>query len=324
MASITLPLAIGPVLGPVLGGIILSVLSWRWLFLVNVPIIAIGFLLAAWALPKGGAQPKDKREPLDVIGLILLAPGLAGVLLGLTELSSHGGLNHGAVLIPLVAGVGLLAAFVGWALRLTGRRPIVDLRLLRARSLATACATLFTTHATLYAGLFLLPLYYQNVRHDSVLAAGLLLIPQGLGVLASRFVVGRMVDRLGARAVTVLCFVLAGLTTVPFALADSHTSQLWLGIVLAIRGFAVGALIIPATSVAYNDVVPATIPHATMNTRIAQQLGASFGVAIVAVVLQSALAHGSVSAFHQAFWWATGIAIVGLIPALGLPVRRIT
>jgi predicted cobalt transporter CbtA len=61
-----------------------------------------------------------------------------------------------------------------------------------------------------------------------------------------------------------------------------------------------------------------------MNTRITQQLGASFGVAIVAVVLQSALAHGSVSAFHQAFWWATGIAIVGLIPALGLPVRRIT
>jgi predicted cobalt transporter CbtA len=69
--------------------------------------------------------------------------------------------------------------------------------------------------------------------------------------------------------------------------------------------------------------VPAAgIPHATMNTRISQQVGASFGIAIVAVALQSLLAHGAVGAFQGAFWWATGITVVALIPALALPSAR--
>ena len=100
-------------------------------------------------------------------------------------------------------------------------------------------------------------------------------------------------------------------------------SSLWsLAALLLIRGFGIGAVLIPPLSVAYQDVAPADIPHATMNTRIAQQVGASFGIAIVAVVLQSLLAHGAASAFHGAFWWATGITIAALIPALALPAAR--
>ena len=92
--------------------------------------------------------------------------------------------------------------------------------------------------------------------------------------------------------------------------------------VLLARGFGIGAVLIPPLSVAYNDVESADIPHATMNTRIAQQVGASFGVAIVAVILQSLLARGAVSAFHTAFWWASGITVAAFIPALALPVAR--
>ena len=108
----------------------------------------------------------------------------------------------------------------------------------------------------------------------------------------------------------------------PFALAGPHTNLWWLGAVLLVRGFGIGAVLIPPMSVAYNDIEPADIPHATMNTRIAQQVGASFGVAIVAVVLQSLLAHGAVGAFHTAFWWAFGITVVAFIPALALPAAR--
>jgi hypothetical protein len=75
-------------------------------------------------------------------------------------------------------------------------------------------------------------------------------------------------------------------------------------------------------SVAYYDIEPSDISHATMNTRIAQQVGASFGVAIVAVVLQSLLAHGAVSALHTAFWWAFGITVIAFVPALALPAAR--
>ena len=226
------------------------------------------------------------------------------------------------MLVPLLAGIALLGAFIAWALRAGDRQPIVDIRLLRLRSLGSASAVLFTAGAAMYAGMFLLPLYYQQLHGETVLHAGLLLIPQGVGSLAARFVVGRLVARLGARLVTIASFLLAAAATVPFAFAGPHTSLWLLGAVLLIRGFGIGAVLVPPMSVAYQDVPQAGIPHATMNTRIAQQVGASFGIAIVAVALQSLLAHGAAGAFQGAFWWATGITVAALIPALALPAAR--
>jgi EmrB/QacA subfamily drug resistance transporter len=322
IATISLPLALGPILGPVIGGIILNWLSWRWLFLVNVPVIAVGLVLAWRLLPSDRPGPAAGRAHLDVIGLVLLAPALAGILLGLSNLSADGGIGHAGVLVPLLAGIALLGAFCAWALAPGDRQPVVDVRLLRLRSLGTASATLFTAGAVMYAGMFLLPLYYQQLRGETVLDAGLLLIPQGVGSLAARFVVAKLVTRLGARLVTVVSFLVAAAGTVPFAFAGPHTSPWLLGAVLLIRGFGIGTVLVPPMSVAYQDVPPAGIPHATMNTRIAQQVGASFGTAVVAVALQTLLAHGAVGAFQGAFWWAAGISIAALIPALALPAAR--
>jgi len=322
IAVISLPLALGPILGPVVGGVILNWLSWRWLFLVNVPVIAVGLFLARRLLPADRPDPAAARPRLDVVGLALLAPALAGILLGLSNLSQDGGIADPDVLVPLLAGVALLAHFLPWAARPGDRRPLVDIRLLRLRSLGSATAVLFTAGAALYAGMFLLPLYYQQLRGDTALEAGLLLIPQGVGSLLCRVAVGGLVARFGARAVTIASFGLTALTTVPFALADAGTSQWLLGGILFVRGLGLGAVLIPPMSVAYQDVSPAGIPDATMNTRIAQQVGASFGTAIVAVALQSLLASGTgASAFHGAFWWATGIAVLALLPALALPRR---
>jgi EmrB/QacA subfamily drug resistance transporter len=323
IATVSLPLALGPILGPVIGGLILNWLSWRWLFLVNVPVIAVGLVLAWRLLPSDRPAPAAARPRLDVIGLVLLAPALAGILLGLSNLSEDGGVDHAGVLVPLMAGVALLGAFCAWALAPGDRRPIVDIRLLGLRSLGTASTVLFTAGAAMYAGMFLLPLYYQQLHGETVLHAGLLLIPQGVGSLAARFVVSKLVARLGARLVTIGSFLLAAATTVPFAFAGPHTSLWLLGAALLIRGFGIGTVLVPPLSVAYQDVPLAGVPHATMNTRITQQVGASFGTAIVAVALQSLLAHGVVGAFQGAFWWATGITIVALIPALALPTARL-
>ena len=321
MASVSLPIALGPILGPVIGGVILNWLSWRWLFLVNVPVVAVGLMLAWRFLPADRPDPAH-RPHLDLIGLSVLAPALAGILVGLSELSQDGGIAHVAVLAPLLAGLGLLAGFVAWAWRPGPRRPIVDIRLLRLRSLGTASAVLFTAGAAMYAALFLLPLYYQQLRGESVLHAGLLMIPQGAGALAARFMVGRLVETLGARTVTITSFLLAAAATIPFALAGPHTSLWWLGAVLLVRGLGIGAVLIPPMAVAYQDIEPAGIAHATMNTRIAQQVGASFGTAIVAVVLQTALSRGASGAFQDGFWWAIGITVLAVIPAVALPAAR--
>jgi EmrB/QacA subfamily drug resistance transporter len=319
MATVSLPIALGPILGPVIGGVILNWLSWRWLFLVNVPVIAVGLTLAWRLLPDDRPGPDAARPRLDVIGLALLAPALAGILLGLSNLSRDGSIDHAGVLGWLLVGIALLAGFVAWALNRRDRQPIVDIRLLALRSVGSASTVLFTAGATLYAALFLLPLYYQQLRGETVLHAGLIMIPQGIGALAARLVVGKLVDRFGARAVTIASFLLAAAATVPFAFAGPHTSQWWLGAMLLIRGLGIGAVLIPSMSVAYQDVPSTGIPHATMNTRIAQQVGASFGTAIVAVALQSQLAHGATSAFQGGFWWTVGIAVAAVIPAIALP-----
>jgi EmrB/QacA subfamily drug resistance transporter len=324
MAAVSLPIALGPILGPVLAGLILNWLSWRWLFIVNVPVIAVGLLLAHRFLVDDTPERSAPRPRLDLVGLALLGPGLAGVLLGLSQLSEDGGLLHAGVLVPMVAGIALLGAFVAWALRPAERRPIVDIRLLRLRSLGSASAVLFTSGAVMYAGMFLLPLYYQQLRGEDVLAAGLLMIPQGVGALASRFVVGALVERFGARKVTISSFLLAAAATVPFALAGPDTSLWWLGSVLFVRGLGVGAVLIPPMSVAYQDIQPESIQHATMNTRISQQVGASFGTAIVAVALQTMLSSGPTGAFQGAFWWAIGITVVALVPAVFLPTGKVS
>jgi hypothetical protein len=91
--------------------------------------------------------------------------------------------------------------------------------------------------------------------------------------------------------------------------------------VLLVRGLGIGAVLIPPMSVAYQDVPRQDVPHATMNTRIAQQVGASFGTAIVAVALQALLDGGAAHAFHGAFWWAIALTLAALVPALTLPDR---
>ena len=322
IATISLPLALGPILGPVIGGVILNWLSWRWLFLVNVPVIAAGLVLAWRLLPSDRPAPAADRAHLDVTGLVLLAPALATILLGLSNLSQDGGIGHAGVLVPLLAGIALLGMFCARALAPGDRQPVVDVRLLRLRSLGSASAVLFTAGAATYAGMFLLPLYYQQVHGETVLSAGLLLIPQGIGSLASRLMIGKLVARLGARLVTIASFLIAAAATVPFAFAGPHASLWPLGAVLLIRGFGISAVLVPPMSVAYQDIPLAAIPHATMNTRIAQQVGTSFGTAIVAVALQSLLAHGAATAFHGAFWWAIGITIAAFFPALALPNAR--
>ena len=322
IAIVSLPLALGPILGPVIGGVILNWLSWRWLFLVNVPVITVGLVLAWRLLPADRPVPGAGRARLDVFGLVLLAPALTGILLGLSNLSEDGGIGHASVLVPLLAGIVLLAAFTGWASRPGDRHPVVDIRLLRLRSLGTAAAVLFTTGAVLYAGMFLLPLYYQQLRGETVLHAGLLLIPRASARWSPGSRSARSSARAGARAVTIASFLVTAIATIPFAFADAHSSPWWLGAALLVRGFGLGAVLIPPMSVAYQDVSPAGIPHATMTTRISQQVGASFGTAIVAVALQSLLADGAASAFQGGFWWTIGISVAALIPALALPATR--
>ncbi|HEX3488338.1 MAG TPA: DHA2 family efflux MFS transporter permease subunit, partial [Streptosporangiaceae bacterium] len=178
MATVSLPVVIVPILGPVVGGLIVSSLSWRWIFYVNVPVCLAGLVLA-WRGLRDVGRPQPGR-PLDLLGLALLSPGIAAILYGLAQVSTHGGFGHPAVLIPLLAGLAAVALFTVRTMRLRQDvEPVLSLRLFRAPSFTGAASLMFLFGLSLYGAMLLLPLYYQQLRGASALAAGLLLAPQG-------------------------------------------------------------------------------------------------------------------------------------------------
>lgn len=323
MATVSLPAALGPILGPVLGGVILNWLSWRWLFLVNLPLGIVGIVLAIRLFP---ADEPGKRVPLDVVGALLVTPGVLGVIYGLTQVGGSGGFGAPRVLVPMLAGLVLLVAFVGWALR-RGERALIDVQLFRHRSVATSSALLLLTGVALYGAMLLLPLYWQQLRGEDALHAGLLLVPQGVGALASRGVAGRLTDAIGGRWVAVTGFAVTTVATIPFALADEHTSTWWLMLTLVVRGFGMGAVVIPLMTGAYAGLERHEMPDASIITRVAQQLGGSLGVAVLAVVLADGVADatspaGVADAFQAAFWWATGFTALAVVLSFLLPTAR--
>ncbi|HEY0119295.1 MAG TPA: MDR family MFS transporter [Cellulomonas sp.] len=324
MAAIGLPVALGPILGPVLGGLVLNWLDWRWLFLINVPIGIVGWILAASFIPDDRPARGLPHQRLDVVGVVLLAPALAGLLYGLSNTHADGGFSRADVLAPGIAGALLLAGFVVWAIRRAGAA-LVDVRLFAVRSVRVSSITLTFVGAALFAGTFLLPLYFQTLRGYTVLGAALLLIPQGVGTLLSRFVVGRLVEKLGARLVAVVGFLVIAAATAPFALAGTTTGLWPLGVVLFVRGLGLGVVLIPVMTVAYVDIARDQMPHASAITRIVQQLGGAFGTALVAVVLTTAATRTSPEAgFAAAFWWTTAVTVAAAAVALLLPSRGTT
>jgi EmrB/QacA subfamily drug resistance transporter len=324
MATVSLPVLIGPILGPVLGGLIVSHLSWRYIFWINVPFSLVGLVMAWRGLDP--TQPK-KDAYLDVVGLALLSPALAGIIFGLTEVGIHGGVSHSIVVAPLAAGLVLLAAFVWHALR-TDRRPVLDLRLFKVRSFAASTSLLFLSGLSLYGILLLLPLYYQQVRGQSAFAAGLLLAPQGVGMLFTRNLAGKLSDRHGPRPVVIAGFLLALAGSVVYTQLGVHTSETVLVLSLVVRGIGLGAVTIPVMAGIYLGLRPDQAPDASSATRIMQQVGGSFGTAVLGMILATQLmTHhseglaGQAIAFDHAFWWSLALTAVAIIPALALPGR---
>jgi EmrB/QacA subfamily drug resistance transporter len=327
---VAMPALLGPILGPVIGGAILTHLSWRFMFWVNVPFCVVGILLAwrhlnldapagSGPTPAAAASPEPKPK-LDVPGLLMIAPGTSIVLLGLANAGTSAGFGHPDVIIPLILGAALLAAFAGYALRKS--QPLVEIRLLAKRPVGSSSAVLFFSGFSLYGAMLLLPLYYQDVRGATALSAGIMLVPQGIGTLLSRTVAGSNIDRFGSRVIALTGFAIVAAATVPFALAGPHTSGWLLALWMIIRGFGLGAVTMPVMVASYIGLDKQQIPHSSVLTRTAQQIGGSFGTAILAVILETAIAEHPATladAFHVAFWWSAAFSAVAILLSLWLP-----
>lgn len=346
MSILGVPMLLGPVFGPVIGGLLVEYTSWHWIFIVNVPVGILAVALAVWKLPGGGAVRDPGR--LDLRGLVLLSGSLACLLYGLSRASSQGGFGESSVLGWLIGGAVGLALYTRHSLD-RGAASIIDVRLLTNRPFASGTVAVFLVAIGMFGGMLLLPLYYQAVRGEGALNAGLLLAPQGLGAIVAMVIAGRLTDRIGAGYVVPVGIVLALLGTLPFTQVGVDTSYAWLIGALFVRGMGLGAVMMPTIAAAYTDLSKEAVSRAAPTLTAIQQVGASLGSALLVTALTQHFTHQLTSqgiqtegggadqissvppeampvvgplladAFGFAFWVAFALTAVIFIPALFLP-----
>ncbi|MGI9116827.1 MAG: MDR family MFS transporter [Gaiellales bacterium] len=339
MSVVGVPMLLAPVFGPLLGGVIVEHLSWSWLFYVNVPFGLLGLVLAQRRMADDRATGHHEHAGrLDVPGLLLLSPGVALVVYGLSEIAATGQILVWRALGTLAAGMLLTTLF---ALRSWRHDfPVVDVRLLRGSGFAAATITMALAGAALFGGMILLPLYYQVDRGLSAIDVGLLLAPQGIGAAAAMRWSGALTDRYGGGPVVTAGLLVLLVGTVPFALVTGSTPYWWLALALLVRGVGLGFTLMPTMASAYALLDHHEVPRATPMLNVLQRIGGAIGVAVLAVILQreidaafggaggeaaaqamsaaqrAVMSDRVADAFGTAYWWSMAMVAAALIPAL--------
>ncbi|MBJ7332790.1 MAG: DHA2 family efflux MFS transporter permease subunit, partial [Solirubrobacteraceae bacterium] len=343
MSIVGIPMLLGPIIGPILGGWLVDDVSWHWIFFINVPIGLLALFMAARILPR---DVPAHQHTLDLRGLLLVSPGLAALVYGLSNSASAGGFTAPDVFGPIVAGLVLIALFVRHALRTD--EPLVDMRLFTNRTFSAASGTLVLFAIAVFGAMLLLPLYLQTVRGESALTSGLLLAPQGIGALLTMPIAGLLTDRIGPGKIVLTGLPLVFLSLLGLTQLTADTSYWVLGGELFLMGMGMGMTMMPVMTGAMATLRSAAVARASTTLNVIQQVGASVGTATMAVLLTSAMpGDGGIEggaesladlppavvakaldlmaeAYASTFGKALGIAMLALLPALLLPRRKIT
>ncbi|MDQ7094681.1 MDR family MFS transporter [Desulfosporosinus sp. PR] len=319
MSIVGIPVVFGPIVGPIIGGLILQHLSWHWLFFVNLPLGIIALLLMQWKLPKFAAT--NTKAKMDWLGVLLLALISGMFIFGVTEIKGSG--NQITGILSLAIGALSLLAYVFYAWK-RKERALIPLNLFGSKNFSAAFIALFLAGFATNGPMLLFPMFFQNVRGLNVITSALWLIPQGVGMLVTRPLVGKLTDKIGARFVVLPSIAVTILGTLPFVFFNVGTGQWLIWLVLFVRGMGVGGVTIPVMSDSYVGLEKPQVPQASIATRIIQNVGAAFGSAILATVVSSALsgkmdtAANITGAYHAGFLASLIFMVIGIIPALFL------
>jgi EmrB/QacA subfamily drug resistance transporter len=346
MAILGVPMLLGPILGPIIGGWLIQAASWHWIFLVNAPIGLVAIVYAWRVLPRDTPEPS---ESFDFLGMALMSPGLALFLFGVSSIPVEGTATAPRVWISMLVGVLLIVAFVFHSFR--PEHPLLDLRLFQNRNLTVSIITMFLFASAFFGGLLLVPTYFQEVRGESTLQAGLLVAPQGLGAMITMPIAGRQVDKhpIGR----IVPFGLIGILIGMFGLTQLTATTPYPVIIaeLFVMGLGMGATMMPLFTSALKTLKAHEVARGSTLLNITQQISSSCGVALMSVLLTNhlhasklagpamaslhhpgladkipvaAIAQGledAAAAFADSYWVAWVMVLLTLVPALFLPRR---
>jgi EmrB/QacA subfamily drug resistance transporter len=305
---LAVPILLAPALGPIVGGYLVESFSWRWIFAINLPIGAV-VAVAAWRWLREEKLPATGR--FDLAGLVLAGVGFAALLYAVSEAPSRGWTAPPTLLLA-AAGLLLLAAFV--AVELRHPAPLLDVRLFADPAFALGNAVIWLAAVGLFGGLLLLPLFLQQVQGISPLAAGLVLLPQGLGLVLASPLSGVLYDRGGARWPVAGGMLGTAATTALLARIGPDTGAWALAPLLLARGAAIALVFNPAQTAALASVGHAEAARASSMVNALRQIAAALGVAATATLLRERGDAGRPP--EQAYQEVFLITAVALLPAV--------
>lgn len=369
MGFLGLGMIFAPAVGPTLSGWVVQYYTWRLLFYGMVPL---GILVILMGVVYLRDIPRKHRPPLDLYGMVMSILGFGALLYGFSEAGS-GGWGQTQVIAGL--GVGVIGVFLFVMRELSAAEPMLDFRIFRYDMFALSSLINAIITMALFAGMFLLPIYLQNLRGFTPLQAGLLLLPGALIMGVMSPVSGALFDRIGPRPLAVVGLIITAVTTFEFTKLTMQTSYSHILALYVIRSFGMSLLMMPIMTAGLNQLPMVKNSHGTALSNTVRQVAGAIGTAFLTTVfttrndfhlrmyldpinrydpfvqqsvqqmvgaassagLPQAQAQGlgalglygsvaqqaAVQGIDDAFWWATGFTVLGLLFSFFLrDVRR--
>src|SRR5256886_7263299 len=285
MGFFGVPALLAPAIGPTLGGYLVTFVGWQAIFFINVPIGIIAIILSILFIHEYRPEGQIRFDP---VGFIFASLGLIALLYGLSSASTDG---WGSTTVIGFLSVGLLslAIFIAAELIIANRggQPLLDLRLFANGPFRTSQIASFFVIFSLFGGLFLFPLYLQNIRGLRAFNSGLLLFPQALAAMASVLIGRRLVDRLAVRAVMIPGLSIMAFATWQLTSISINSSYVWLQFMFVLRGIALGLTVQPLTVAMMSEISPRQLAQASSLSTVNRAVASSFGIAILATIVQT-------------------------------------
>ena len=320
-AILTVPTTLAPALGPVLGGLLVTELSWRWVFYVNLPLGVATFTFGLLFLQQ---QKQDRPGRFDLAGFLLSGVGLGLLMYGVSE-GPNLGWRRPDVLATIAAGVVLLAAMV--VVELRSPAPMVDLRLLKNRLFGLGNGVIVLASVAFLGTLYAISLYYQDGRGLSALGSGLSTFPEAFGVMGGAQLASRVLyPRLGPRRHLTLGLTGTAASIGLLALLGPQTSLWWARLLLLSLGLFMAQVFVPVQAASFATITPAATGRASAMFNAVRQLGGAVGVAVLttAIVLVGPVhlvaGHevANLTAYRVAFLVAAAICLCGVACSLAI------
>jgi DHA2 family multidrug resistance protein len=303
MALWGMGIMIGPILGPPLGGWLTEFYSWRWVFLINLPV----GILAMLGIMAGVDKEPTHSRPLDWIGLALMTLGIGAMQLFFDRGQGEDWFSSLEIQIEAaIAFLGVYLYIVHWK---TTEHPLLDLGLLRNSNFAVSVMLIFVIGIVLFSTLALLPPYLSQIMHYPVLDIGLLLAPRGMGTMAGMMIVGRLLGRIDARWPIMVGIIMTGASLyfmTQFGVEVSNFDVVWIGL---LQGLGLGLVFVPISSVAYSTLPAHQRTEAASLFSLVRNIGSSIGISAVMTMLArgAQASHSELAARIPAFGAETAL-----------------